>query len=594
MAKIDLKEVIKGVKQPTFDDAMIKRLIEGLDAPYGSYYKFIQYENSLDVNLSGTIDRDAEQELWSKKEPGFNQKDVFRHMGNTGEIDYAISRLYINCAKKDLMDLSLSFLDKCNAQNIPAYFKYSSNNNVRADQFIIYSNLENLPDYIQFLQEIGIENPDLVQRCGKPPILAGTIDDWIGIGDEPKEEASFTELRANIIESTLKRILHREEKDSSIDFDFDFDEFPNENVETPSVKDIDYDSLNYDDIREELRKAFLTNGIDLETSSFNTDNIQWYMADEKTRKTYDSTRKSNIHRNKEAKAQRMAEQVAFKELKLLDKMGVIPNGLEDMISATSSRYGFLTDLYERVNINTELQSKQILPRTAFIKDNLTIQVHDAQGKHEMSEEEKQDLASKMLADVTKHYTTFFETEQATLDETISSYANLYEFPSGQNENIDIEKVNLASKLRMLAEGKAFFETIGIPSEKTELVCNKAQVFLQDLEQKREEQERPARENRKREIDREFLYECFKETGITDPEELRKMYQDSKGLDVSEEDLEIVLASFTDDGNISPSQIGSSTSKAGIGLTDINQSVQGIRESVSQDKLTVKGDGELRQ
>jgi len=145
-----------------------------------------------------------------------------------------------------------------------------------------------------------------------------------------------------------------------------------------------------------------------------------------------------------------------------------------------------------------------------------------------------------------------------------------------------------------AEGKAFFETIGIPSEKTELVCNKAQVFLQDLEQKREEQERPARENRKREIDREFLYECFKETGITDPEELRKMYQDSKGLDVSEEDLEIVLASFTDDGNISPSQIGSSTSKAGIGLTDINQSVQGIRESVSQDKLTVKGDGELRQ
>ena len=60
---------------------------------------------------------------------------------------------------------------------------------------------DNLLKYINILQEIAKENPEIIQRCGKPPILTGKIDGWIGIGDEPPKKngknQSYNSLRAD-------------------------------------------------------------------------------------------------------------------------------------------------------------------------------------------------------------------------------------------------------------------------------------------------------------------------------------------------------------------------------------------------------------
>lgn len=210
MRNIDLKDIISNIKQPIFDEEMIKKLAIGLIdrdnlmTEKGSYYTYIQKQTAIKDSKSG-LDKDAEQELFAKKKPGYNQNNKFQHMGNLYDIDYSISRLYINCNQQDLMKLANLFTDSCKTKELPTYFKYVSNNDsYRSDQIVIYSNLKELANYIQILKEIGEENPEIIERCGKPPLLTGTIDDWIGIGDEPVNGESFTELRANIIYNVLK------------------------------------------------------------------------------------------------------------------------------------------------------------------------------------------------------------------------------------------------------------------------------------------------------------------------------------------------------------------------------------------------------
>lgn len=70
-----------------------------------------------------------------------------------------------------------------------------------------------------------------------------------------------------------------------------------------------------------------------------------------------------------------------------------------------------------------------------------------------------------------------------------------------------------------------------------------------------EEEKAEIENRRRQTDREFLYEIFKGTGITDPDELRRIYNGQEELRVLEEDLEAVLAMFSDMTNTSNSKVG---------------------------------------
>lgn len=119
-------------------------------------------------------------------------------------------RLYVGCQMQDLWKFAKDFKDKCNEKQIPYYFKLATN--TRDDKMVIYADTDNLTDYIEILQEIKRENPDLANRCAPPPVLTRKIDGWIGIGDEPLKDKhgknqSYNGLRAKIFENSVEEAL---------------------------------------------------------------------------------------------------------------------------------------------------------------------------------------------------------------------------------------------------------------------------------------------------------------------------------------------------------------------------------------------------
>lgn len=113
-------------------------------------------------------------------------------------------RFYINAEPTDLHELSKLFLDKCTAKKLPYYFKISEYD-ARDDNMVIYSNTKLLPQFLSVLEEIERERPDIISRCGQPPVLTGKIHNWIGYGSEPLEEhSSFNSKRSNIISSVIE------------------------------------------------------------------------------------------------------------------------------------------------------------------------------------------------------------------------------------------------------------------------------------------------------------------------------------------------------------------------------------------------------
>lgn len=120
-------------------------------------------------------------------------------------------RLYVGCQNQDMWKLAKEFKNKCEEQQIPYYFKLGSSSE-RDDKMVIYADTENLANYIDVLQKIAQEKPEIIQRCGEPPALTGKIDGWIGIGDEPPLKAngknqSYNSIRADIFENAIEEIL---------------------------------------------------------------------------------------------------------------------------------------------------------------------------------------------------------------------------------------------------------------------------------------------------------------------------------------------------------------------------------------------------
>ena len=527
MGNIDLKDIISKVKQPVFDEEMIEKLVDGLINSNSlmkeedSFYTYIQRQTALSDSKS-KIDRDAEQELFEKKTPLNYDDKTFQHMGSLNDIDYCISRLYINCDQQDLMKFANLFTDRCRTEQLPTYFKYVSNNNsYRSDQIVIYSNLKDLANYIQILQEIGEENPEIVERCGNPPLLTGKIDKWIGIGDEPINRESYTQLRSNIIYKVLKENVPQ--KDDGIGGT----EYITKN-------------LDYDRIREELRKAFNAIGINIDKFAFNNANLQLYMSDEQTRLNYDTQRKQSIRENKEIGNQDLRERLAMQELKILNKLGVMPEAIECMINATSNRNNFFNDLYKNKSSKETIRKRLDLANNIVISDEFELQNITETGKFDLTDKQREEIISRLINDTTNFYVEYVNEMVPIMDSILNQYTELL----GQVDNQSREKlIDLDSKLKVLANGKVFFEAIGVPDEKLKLTCDKADSFLNEIDKQMEEKAGLEGEKRKSEIDRELLSIFFEESGITGKEDLRKLYESWENFEVSTEDLEAVLSNF---------------------------------------------------
>ena len=119
-------------------------------------------------------------------------------------------RLYLDTESLDTYKMTTYLVEKCDEHHLPYYFKFDQYAD-RDDTIVIYSSTENLTKYIEILQEIKREHPELVSRTKEPPVLTGKIDGWIGYGSEPAKTPdgkrhSFNEIRAKVLENSIGKV----------------------------------------------------------------------------------------------------------------------------------------------------------------------------------------------------------------------------------------------------------------------------------------------------------------------------------------------------------------------------------------------------
>ena len=119
-------------------------------------------------------------------------------------------RLYLNTETIDTYKVMELFRDKCKERELNYLFKYAEKGD-RDDTIVIYSDDRKLSDYIEILEEIKKEEPEIVKRAKTPPMLTGKIDGWIGYGSEPpldedgKNTNSFNNVRSGIIQNAISK-----------------------------------------------------------------------------------------------------------------------------------------------------------------------------------------------------------------------------------------------------------------------------------------------------------------------------------------------------------------------------------------------------
>lgn len=113
---------------------------------------------------------------------------------------------------------------------------------------------------------------------------------------------------------------------------------------------------------------------------------------------------------------------------------------------------------------------------------------------------------------------------------------------------------LETELHEFSNGQELFSILGIEDEQIFETSDRVSNYLQE-KNKVSEEEKAEIESRSRQTDREFVHSAFKGTGITDPTKLRELYYSQENVRIAEEDLETVLSTFSDTGDISHSKVG---------------------------------------
>lgn len=118
-------------------------------------------------------------------------------------------RLYLNTENIDTYKVMELFRNKCKERELDYHFKFSDIGN-RDDTIVIYSDDKKLSKYLEILEEIKKEEPEIVKRAQTPPMLTGKIDGWIGYGSEPKLDEdgntnSFNNIRSGIIQNAISK-----------------------------------------------------------------------------------------------------------------------------------------------------------------------------------------------------------------------------------------------------------------------------------------------------------------------------------------------------------------------------------------------------
>lgn len=170
--------------------------------------------------------RDCPNDVFSTDDIEYWQGKAFDHIQSskiTGykqviDLDDITHRIYIGAKREDIYALAYEFRKACEEENLPYYFKFDIGKQSRVDTVVVYSDDENFGKHIDILDKIKEKHPKIAEKCGKPSIVMGNYDNWLGLADEPQitymvdgksRTASYNEIRAVLIEEAMDRAISR-------------------------------------------------------------------------------------------------------------------------------------------------------------------------------------------------------------------------------------------------------------------------------------------------------------------------------------------------------------------------------------------------
>lgn len=255
---------------------------------------------------------------------------------------------------------------------------------------------------------------------------------------------------------------------------------------------------------------------------------------------------------------------------------VIPeNQIEELKQVFQIKRNIYADLNGQLfkKQGTKIDLKSVIPA---IEENSSINIDMREMKITTDDEISDQNYEVILTAVKDYFKGYFEDISQKTNEKLLEYNTMKKrYNEGSLDKDEYREFRLLeAELNEFANIKQLSLFLDI-DEKTIENSERVSAFLQDANRFTDEK-KAIIESKKRENDRDYIGAVFKETGITDPEQLRKIYYEQDNIRVEEEDLEIVLANF------SPVQIGKATARAGIGISEINQTTQYTRKVIEQD------------
>ena len=306
-------------------------------------------------------------------------------------------------------------------------------------------------------------------------------------------------------------------------------------------------------------------------------------------------RKARIEKQRKAEEERRLEEEDERKnggKRLDSKMFALLNGLltDGMIPADKAEsfrqvFAIKTNIYR--DLNPDLFSKQgttldlnsVIPNLGNNRIRIDMRSMQFRPDSDITSEDYEQI-SVVVQD---YFRQCFENIANNTESKLSEYSEMRAMHENGalTEEQFVEFKLLEAELTEFSQAQDLFPYFGIQDKNVLDQSKKVSDFLQKQNEMSEE-DKAKEESRRREIDREFLDVVFRDTGITDPEELRRLYEGQNEIRVSDEDLEIVLAGFSAPKAITPSQIRQSTIQAGIGITDINSTTQEMRKDLQPE------------
>lgn len=121
-------------------------------------------------------------------------------------------KFYIN-AGIDTYKFASLFQERCESLDINYYFKVVNADKYeeykRNDRMCIYTEFKDADTFLSIIKELKEQNPDI--KFQKPPLLAGTIDNFIGVGTDhiTKGGRSYNVQMSNICFASITKIFEK-------------------------------------------------------------------------------------------------------------------------------------------------------------------------------------------------------------------------------------------------------------------------------------------------------------------------------------------------------------------------------------------------